>query len=90
LGRDFPAHGSIPTQGRNLMRRRFGTERATDRCRCCDLMREELCHALMEALYELDVLPCEEDGALVGLYAVIDDLQAAIRRTESMDLARSA
>jgi hypothetical protein len=72
------------------MRRRFGPEQATGRCRCCDLMREELCHSLMEALYELDVLPCEEDGALVGLYAVIDDLQAAIRRTESMDLARSA
>jgi hypothetical protein len=53
-------------------------------------MREELCHALTEALYELDILPCEEEGALVGLYAVMDDLQAAIGRTESMDMARSA
>ena len=60
------------------------------RCRCCDLMRDELCHALVEALYELDVLPAEEDGALVGLYAVIDDLQTALNRTEAMDMARSA
>ncbi|MEJ2504155.1 MAG: hypothetical protein P8177_12730 [Gemmatimonadota bacterium] len=72
------------------MPRRFGPEQTSGRCRSCDLMREELCHALMEALYELDVLPCDEDGAFVGLYAIIDDLQAAIRRTESMDLARSA
>jgi hypothetical protein len=53
-------------------------------------MREELRHALMEAIYELEVLPQQEDGALVGIYAVIDDLQAAIRRAESMDLAWSA
>ncbi len=72
------------------MRRRSGPAKPTGRCRCCDVMREELCHALTEALYELDVLPCEEEGALVGLYAVMDDLQAAIGRTESMDLARSA
>lgn len=74
------------------MRRRFGPADTMGRCRCCDIMREELCHSLMEALYELDVLPPDEDGALVGLYAIIDDLQAAIRRTESMDmdLARSA
>lgn len=57
---------------------------------CCDDMREELSHALMEALYELDVLPEEEDGALVGIYAVLDDLRAAIRRTESLDLPWSA
>lgn len=76
------------------MKRRFGPEQTTGRCRCCDLMRDELCHALVEALYELDVLPQEEDGALVGLYAVIDDLQSALSRTESMDrsvdFARSA
>ncbi len=72
------------------MRRRLGPAKSTGRCRCCDVMRDELCHALTEALYELDVLPGEEEGALVGLYAVMDDLQAAIGRTESMDLARSA
>ena len=53
-------------------------------------MRDELSHALVEALYELEVLPRSEDGALVGLYAVMDDLHEAIRRTEAMDLARSA
>lgn len=72
------------------MPRRWDGSRGTDRCRCCDRMRDELCHALMEALYELDVLPQNEDGAIVGVYAVIDDLQAAIGRTEAMDLARSA
>jgi hypothetical protein len=72
------------------MRRRLGPEKQTGRCRCCDMMREELCHALTEALYELDVLPENEEGALVGLYAVIDDLQDAVRRTECMDYARSA
>ncbi len=68
--------------------RRRGPE--ADHCRCCDVMREELSHALMEAIYELEVLPGEEDGALVGIYAVIDDLQAAIRHAESTDLAWSA
>jgi hypothetical protein len=55
-----------------------------------DVMRDELCHALTEALYELDVLPRDEDGAMVGLYAVMDDLEEAIRRTQALDLARSA
>lgn len=50
-----------------------------------DAMRDELCHALFEALFELEVLPETEDGALVGLYAVMDDLQDAIRRTEALD-----
>lgn len=60
------------------------------RCRCCDQMKEELCHALTEALYELDVLPENEEGAFVGVYAVIDDLRDALERTECMDLKRSA
>ena len=71
------------------MRRRFESAH-TGHCRCCDIMREELCHALVEALYELDVLPEDEEGALVGVYAVIDDLRSALERTECMDLARSA
>lgn len=49
-------------------------------------MRDELYHALVEALYELDVLPDQEDGALLGLYAVMDDLNEAIRRTQALDL----
>lgn len=60
------------------------------RCRCCDQMKEELGHALTEALYELDVLPENEEGAIVGVYAVIDDLRDALERTECMDLKRSA
>ena len=72
------------------MRRRFESARQPGHCRCCDIMREELCHALVEALYELDVLPDNEEGALVGVYAVIDDLRAALERTECLDLARSA
>ena len=59
-------------------------------CRCCDVMREELCHALTEAQYELDVLPENEEGALVGVYAVIDDLRTALDRAECLDLKRSA
>jgi hypothetical protein len=55
-----------------------------------DLMRDELSSALTEALYELEVLPENPDGALVGLYAVMDDLHAAIRRTQALDLARAA
>jgi hypothetical protein len=55
-----------------------------------DLMREELSQALLEALYEVEVLPKNPDGALVGLYAVMDDLQSAIQRTQSLDLGRSA
>lgn len=72
------------------MRRRFESAQHSGHCRCCDIMREELCHALVEALYELDVLPENEEGALVGVYAVIDDLRSALERAECMDLARSA
>lgn len=55
-----------------------------------EAMRDELSHALFEALYELEVLPENADGALLGMYAVMDDLDAAMRRTERLDLARSA
>jgi hypothetical protein len=58
---------------------------------CCPvIMRDELSHALVEALYELEVLPSEEDAALVGLYAVMADLQQAIQRTEALDTAALA
>ncbi|MEX0893219.1 MAG: hypothetical protein WEB88_13720 [Gemmatimonadota bacterium] len=55
-----------------------------------EAMRDELSHALFEALYEMEVLPENADGALLGMYAVMDDLDAAMRRTERLDLARSA
>jgi hypothetical protein len=41
-------------------------------------------------MYELEALPRSPEGAMIGLYAIMDDLQAAIRRTESLDVARSA
>ncbi len=72
------------------MRRQIRNALPTGPCRCCDMMRDELCHALMEALYELDVLPENEEGAFLGVYAVMDDLRAAIQRVEHLDLARSA
>jgi hypothetical protein len=53
-------------------------------------MRDELSHALVEALYELDVLPKDDEAAMVGIYAVMDDLHKALNRTEALDLARSA
>jgi hypothetical protein len=55
------------------------------------LMRDELSHALVEALYELDVLPADDDAAIVGIYAVMDDIHNALNRTEALDhLACSA
>lgn len=50
-----------------------------------DAMRDELSHALVEALFELEVLPRNEEGTILGLYAVMDDLNEAIRRTEKLD-----
>lgn len=64
--------------------------RTKSRCWTPECMRDELSHALVEALYELEVLPAAPEGALVGLYAIMDDLQAAIRRTEQLDVRRSA
>jgi hypothetical protein len=66
------------------------TESMARPCRawCPEAMRDELAHALAEALFELDVLPQETDGALIGLYAIMDDLERAIRRTQSLDRAR--
>lgn len=72
------------------MRRRSESARQAGNCRCCDIMRDELCHALVEALYELDVLPGNEEGAIVGIYAVMDDLRTAMDRAECMDLPHSA
>jgi hypothetical protein len=55
-----------------------------------DLMKEELSQALAEALFELEILPKNPDGAMLGMYAVMDDLQMAIQRTQSLDLSRTA
>jgi hypothetical protein len=48
-------------------------------------MHEELGHALMEAIWEMDNLPVDTDRALSRLYAVMDDLHAAIERTSALD-----
>jgi hypothetical protein len=53
---------------------------------CC-AMRDELSHALHEALYELDVLPEDESAALLALYAIMDDLRSALHRAQAMDAA---
>jgi len=55
-----------------------------------DIMKDELSHALVEAMYELEVLPKNPDAALIGLYAVMDDLRSAIERTEALDLPRQS
>jgi hypothetical protein len=51
-------------------------------------MREELRHALMDGLCELELLPRSHDGALLGVYAVMDDLRAAMARTQALDPCR--
>ena len=61
-------------------------ERRRSRLWSPDVMKDELSHALVEAMYELEVLPKNQDAALIGLYAVMDDLRRAIERTESLDL----
>lgn len=48
-------------------------------------MHEELGHALMEAVWELDHLPPDPDEAVSRVFAVTDDLEAAIRRTRDLD-----
>jgi ferredoxin len=50
-------------------------------------MHEELGHALMEAIWEMDNLPQDTDRAIVRLYAIMDDLQQAIERTHALDPA---
>ena len=72
------------------MRLKGAKHKARSRFSTPDIMRDELGHALVEALYELDVLPDEQDGALLGIYAILDDLRDVIDRTERLDIRRSA
>jgi hypothetical protein len=48
-------------------------------------MHEELGHAMMEAVWELDHLPADPDEAISRIFAVTDDLEAAIERTRRLD-----
>jgi hypothetical protein len=50
-----------------------------------DLMKDELSEALEEALLELDLMPLDEEAALVGVHAVMDDLQRAMERASRWD-----
>lgn len=50
-------------------------------------MHEELGHALMEAIWEMDNLPVDTDAAMTRLYGVLDDLGDAIQRTCALDSA---
>jgi hypothetical protein len=53
-------------------------------------MREELGHCIREALFELDLLPDNEDGQIVGIYAIMDDIERAMTRVQGMDPDRKA
>jgi hypothetical protein len=48
-------------------------------------MYEEIGHALMEAIWEMDNLPGEPDRALTRIYGILDDLATAIERTQALD-----
>ncbi len=48
-------------------------------------MHEELGHALMQAIWEMDNLPGDTDAAITRLYGVMDDVSAAIERAQDLD-----
>lgn len=71
------------------MRRPFART-VTDEARKVVVMQDELTSALRTALYELHILPQNTEGALLGLYAVMDDVRAALRRAEAIDTSKAA
>lgn len=44
----------------------------------------------MEAIWEMDTLPHDTDRAVARLYAIMDDLQQAMERTQALDMAVTA
>ncbi len=48
-------------------------------------MHEELGHALMEAIWEIDNLPADADVAIARIVAVTDDLEEAIEQTRALE-----
>lgn len=48
-------------------------------------MHEELGHALMEAIWEMDNLRGDPDAAIAQILAVTDDLASAIDRTRALE-----
>jgi hypothetical protein len=53
-------------------------------------MHEELGHAVMEAIWEMDNLPMDTDAALTRLCGIMDDLTAAIERTQALERGEAA
>lgn len=53
-------------------------------------MHEELGQSLMQAMWELDNLPNDPDEAISRVFAVADDLEAAVHRTRELDAALSS
>lgn len=54
-------------------------------CGKLQAMHEEIGHALMDALWELDNLPAKTDEAMARLFAVLDDIEDAVHRTRALD-----
>lgn len=54
-------------------------------CGKLQAMHEEIGHALMEAIWELDNLPVRTDEAMARLFAVLDDIEDAVNRTRQLD-----
>ena len=48
-------------------------------------MHDELGHALMEAMWELDHLPSDPDEAISRVFAVTDDIETAVKNTRALD-----
>ncbi len=48
-------------------------------------MHEELGHALMEAIWEMDNLRADPDAAIAQILGVTDDLEAALDRTRALE-----
>ncbi len=53
-------------------------------------MHEEIGHALMEAIWEMDNLPIDSDAAMTRMYGILDDLGQAIERTYALDRAATS
>ncbi len=64
--------------------RRLALARSSE-CGKLQAMHEEIGHALMEAIWELDNLPAKTDEAMARLFAVLDDIEDAVTRTRALD-----
>lgn len=71
-------------RGDNARRKRLTLARSSP-CGKLMAMHEELGHALMEAMWELDNLPADPDQAISRIFAVTDDLEAAVDSTRALD-----